>query len=47
MRPVKCEVLDIWPKFLKKVTGESAREAIHRPDNSIMSIRLTIDTPCI
>jgi hypothetical protein len=42
---MKREVFNIRPKFLKKITGESAREAIHRPDDSVMSIRLTVDAP--
>ncbi len=47
VRPVKCEVFNIRPKFLKKVTGQPARETIDRPDNRIMSISLTIDAPCV
>jgi hypothetical protein len=44
---MKCEVFNIRPKFLKKVAGESAREAIHRPDNRIVGVSLAIDAPCV
>src|SRR5580704_5943232 len=43
--PMKCEVLNIRPEFLKKVTGQPAREAINRPDNRIVRIGLTVDAP--
>jgi hypothetical protein len=42
---MKYTAFNIRPKFLKKVTGQPAREALQSPDNSIVSIGLTIDAP--
>jgi hypothetical protein len=39
------KVRNIRPKFLKKITGQSTREAINRPDDRIMTIGLAIDAP--
>jgi hypothetical protein len=44
---MKYQVLNIRPEFLKNVAGEPSGEAIRRPDHRIVSVGLTIDTPCI
>jgi hypothetical protein len=44
---MKYDLFYIRPEFLKKITGEPPRETIRRPDHRIVSVSLTINSPCI